>query len=115
MRYFRLTFIGLFCINCLFLGKALAYSSHSHIDAFEDQFEFVSEEKFYLKEGGIFVSANEIFVCCGDLLFPVSLVEADELGIFVRAEGFKYGRCPVCNWPLTPWGTCGNPNCPTKG
>lgn len=96
------------------MGNPLHIGYDYSSSAFEDQFEKVSDDKYYVRPGAIFVSAEAIFLCCEGQLIPINHVECDESGIFVRSNEFKWGRCPRCKWPLTPWGTCSNPDCATK-
>ncbi len=114
-RIFKNVVLLLICVGCFCSSKTFAYNYESCFETFDNQFEKVSEDKYYVKPGSIFVSSEEIFLCCEGQLLPVNFVECDEGGVFVRSNAFKWGQCPVCKWPLTPWGTCSNSNCPTKG
>ena len=79
----------------------------------KEEFEKISEDKLYVKPGTIFVSSDAIFLCFKGQLIPITLIECDEDGIFVRYNSFKWGLCPICGYPLV-WGVCVNPDCPSK-
>ena len=46
----------------------------------------VDEEKIYLKQGVVHVSEKEMFVCDGDMLFPVKSIYSDCEGVYVLYE-----------------------------
>ena len=92
MKFLKCAFLMLTCLTCLFANKTFAYSHDSYMDTFDNQFEKVSDDKYYVKPGSIFVSAEEIFLCCEGQLLPVTWVECDEGGVFIRSEAFKYGK-----------------------
>ncbi len=114
-KFFNFFMLMCVCLTCFCAHTSFACSNDCSINTFENQFETVSDDKYYVKSGTVFVSSQEIFLCFGEQLIPVTFVECDEYGVFVRRNAFKWGQCSICHWPLTPWGTCSNSACPTKG
>ncbi len=112
IRGFILTIV---CLGCFCANKAYADSCDCSISSFENQFEKVCNDKFYVKPGTVFVSSQGIFICIQGQPFPVTQLGCDDSGVFIQSNDFKWGTCPACGWPLTPWGTCPNSDCATKG
>lgn len=109
----RIAFIlVLFAVMTGFTQRSLAYYTDiSNIDL-THVFEKVIDDKLYIKAGTIHVGSEGIFLCINGQLVPIPQIEADGEGVFMRNVGWP--RCPICNYPLTPWGTCSNPDCATN-
>lgn len=88
-----------------------SYTDISSIDL-TSALEKVIDDKLYVKAGTVHVAPEGIFLCINEQMIPISQIEADEEGVFIKFVGWP--RCPLCKYPLTPWGTCNNPDCPTN-
>ncbi len=106
-------FRSLLLLVCLCMSQLYAQSYNNFSNSFECQFEKVSDDKHYVKPGTVYAASREIFLCLEGQLIPVTAIECDEDGIFVRSCAFSLERCPACGWPLV-WGMCFNPDCLTK-
>ncbi|MCH9611440.1 MAG: hypothetical protein SP1CHLAM42_15310 [Chlamydiales bacterium] len=96
--------------------KCYAYGIESYnTKSFESRFLKISDDKYYTHPGSIYIASDSIYFCFDGQFLPVSNVECDDEGVFIRAGGFMVrGQCPICQYPITPWGLCSNPDCPTK-
>lgn len=115
MRKFFLSkaiFFALFL--CFFSANgsyALGNTEPSKI-SMEDIFLKNVDGKLYVKDGIVHVSPEGIFLCVKGSMIPISQIEADEEGVFVRCGGDKnWPRCPGCGLPLVA-GVCMNLSCP---
>ncbi|MCH9627847.1 MAG: hypothetical protein S4CHLAM2_14930 [Chlamydiales bacterium] len=60
-RTLKSVILMLICLTCFCSGKTFARGFESCLETFDNQFERVSEDKYYVKPGSIFVSSEEIF------------------------------------------------------
>lgn len=85
-----------------FTGKSFAYQNYENETSFEKNFEKIIDGKYYIKPGTILVSQDSIYLCVQGQMIPIGSLEVDEEGVYTP-YAYKWGTCPVCHWPKTPW------------
>lgn len=113
VNFFKNAILMFLCLGCFCMSTSFANNYDYSLDAFENRFEEASDDKYYVNPETIVVSSEAIFWCYEGHFIPITSVEYDEFGVFLRPSATKWGLCPRCGYPLA-WGFCVNPDCPSK-
>lgn len=100
----RISFLLLLCLVSLSSTPSNASTYDPYFE--ESAFEKIEDDKYYVKPGNVWVSPNAILLHVEGQLIPISSLECDAEGIFVRGANESLIRCSKCKSLLLPSGVC---------
>lgn len=114
MKTFGIVGICLLCLMNICCPQRLVGNQSFICSAYDERvITEIMEDRCYVTPGSIYLSDVGIFLVCGNEMFPLPALEADESGLFFRATT-EFDKCPGCRWTKV-WGRCPNPKCKRYG